>query len=159
MEYNFRGVEMSWYKLAQEQERNLIQQGLGTASNPAGILVTRQDYNEIMRFINNPNNGPVSVQDKDTGNFVSIIHGSMSPDGKFAFSKGNNQYVFPENEADWAEKLNVNRNNMIISCYAGQAPADAFKTAVPYYRGKLEISAPQQFPEGQEFVRINVMGK
>lgn len=149
---------MSWYKLAQQADRNLIQQGLGTKSNPAGILVSKADYNQIMQFISNPNKGPISVQDKDTGTFVSIMHGSLSPDGKFAFSKGNNQYVYPEDEADWAEKLGVNRANMIISCHSGAAPAGKFRSAVPYYKGKLQISAPQQVPDNQNDVRITIEG-
>ena len=146
---------MSWYKIAQDQNRSLIQQGLGTASNPAGILVSYQDYMKLKNF--GSGSGPVTVFDKDTNSNITVVHGGVSPDGRFAFSTGTGEYVFPNEDKDWAQKLNINPSNYIVSCYQGQAQAGDFKGATNY-KGKLEISTPVTVNDTTQDVRVTISG-
>lgn len=146
---------MSWYKLAQQQDRNLIQQGLGTQTNPAGILVSYQDYQKLKSF--GSGSGPITVLDKDTNSNVTVVHGGLSPDGKFAFSTGTGEFVYPGEDDNWAQKLNINPSNYIVSCYQGQADSSNLKNATNY-RGKLEISTPVTVDDTTQDVRVLVSG-
>ena len=147
---------MSWYKLAQEQKpRNLIQQGLGTQANPAGILVSYQDYQNLKRF--GPGSGPVRVFDKDTNSEVAVVHGGIDPNGKFAFSTGTGEFVYPSEDDNWAEKLNVNQSNFIVSCHQGQDPTASVRGVK--YQGKLELSMPVTVDDPSQDVRIFISGK
>ena len=146
---------MSWYRLAQEQSRSLIQQGLGTQANPAGILVSYQDYMKLKSF--GPGSGPVTVLDKDTNSNVTVVHGGVSPEGRFGFSTGTGEFVFPNEDPQWAQKLNVNPSNYIVSCHQGQAQTGDFKGATNY-RGKLEISTPVSVDDTTQDVRVTVSG-
>jgi hypothetical protein len=145
---------MSWYKQAQ-QSRSLIQQGLGTAANPAGILVSYQDYMKLKGF--GPGSGPITVLDKDTNSNVTVIHGGLTPDGRFGFATGTGDFVFPNEDDKWAQKLNVNPGNYIVSCYQGAAKAGDFKSATNY-RGKLELQTPVSVQDTTQDVRVLVSG-
>ena len=146
---------MSWYKSAQEQSRSLIQQGLGTATNPAGILVSYQDYQKLKSF--GPNSGPITVLDKDTNSNVTVVHGGVSPDGKFGFATGTGDFVYPNENPNWATELNVNPSNYIVSCHQGQAETGDFKGATNY-RGKLELSLPVSVQDTTQDIRVQVSG-
>lgn len=146
---------MSWYKIAQDQSRSLIQQGLGTQTNPAGILVNYADYQKLKNF--GTGSAPVTVFDKDSNSNVTVVHGGLTPEGKFGFATGTGEFVFPEDENDWAQKLNINPSNYIVACYEGAAKAGNFKGATNY-RGKLEISAPVTVDDPTQDVRVMVSG-
>lgn len=146
---------MSWYKIAQDQGRNLIQQGLGTATNPAGIKVSFQDYQSLKNF--GPNSGPVTVVDKDTNSNVTVVHGSQTPDGKFALSLGANNFVIPSEDPNWAQKLGINPSNYIVACYQGSADVSGMRNATNY-RGILQLETPQNVNDPSQDVRINVSG-
>lgn len=146
---------MSWYRLAQEQSRSLIQRGLGTASDPAGILVSYQDYQKLKSF--GPGSGPITVLDKDTNQNVTVVHGGLTPEGKFGLADGKGGFVFPHEEDDWAQKLNVNPGNYIVSCYQGAAEVGDFKGATNY-RGKLLLETPVNVQDPSQDVRVNVKG-
>ena len=146
---------MSWYKIAQEKARSLIQQGLGTPDNPAGILVSFQDYQKLKSF--GPGSGPITVMDKDTNSFVKVVHGGLTPDGKFGLATGTGEFVYPQEDDSWAQKLNINPNNYIVSCYEGTAQVGDFKSATNY-RGKLELQTPVSVEDPSQDVRVNVAG-
>ena len=147
---------MSWYKIAQEDNwKNIINTGtVGTQSNPDGIKVSISDYNLLKSF--GAGSKPVTVLDLDTKQQVTVVHGGLDPEGKFAFSKGNNEFVYPENNPNWAQELGVNPNSYIVSCYAGAANSANFKT--PNYKGKLNLQIPTQVPNNANEVRINIEG-
>jgi hypothetical protein len=162
---------MSWYRLAQQQDNwsNILKSNqAGTSANPQGILVGYADYQKLKSF--GTGSGPISVMDKDTNQNVTVVHGGMDPNGKFAFADGKGGFVYPNKEDDpnydpnnpefqksWADRLGVNASNYIVSCYEGAANAGDFKAATNY-RGKLEMSMPQTVTDTTQDVRINVSG-
>ena len=78
---------MSWYRLAQQQDNwsNILKSNqAGTSANPQGILVGYADYQKLKSF--GTGSGPISVMDKDTNQNVTVVHGGMDPNGKFAFA-------------------------------------------------------------------------
>jgi hypothetical protein len=154
--YILEGIIMSWYRIAQQDNwNNIINTGtVGTQSNPDGIKVSISDYNLLKSF--GSGSKPVTVLDLDTKQQVAVVHGGLDPEGNFAFSKGNNEYVYPDNNPNWAQELGVNPNSYIVSCYAGTANASNFKT--PNYKGKLNLQIPTQVPSGANEVRINIEG-
>jgi hypothetical protein len=149
---------MSWYRLAQQQDNwsNILKGNQpGTTANPKGILVSYADYQKLKSF--GTGSGPISVMDKDTNQFVTVVHGGLDPEGNFAFAKGNGEFVYPSNNQNWAQELGVNPANYIVSCYEGTANAGDFKAATNY-QGKLEMSLPQTVQDTTQDVRINVSG-
>jgi hypothetical protein len=149
---------MSWYRLAQQPDNwsNILKGNQpGTSANPKGILVSYADYQKLKSF--GTGSGPISVLDKDTNQYVTVIHGGLTPDNKFGFADGKGGFVFPNEEDDWATKLGVNPSNFIVSCYEGAANAGDFKAATNY-QGKLEMSLPQTVQDTTQNVRINISG-
>jgi len=167
---------MSWYRLAQQYQDNaqsILKTGTpGTASNPAGILVDEIDLRKLQSF--NGNSGPVTVVDRDNGQAlnVTIIHGGVDQNGKFFFSDGQSNAVYPVNEDDpafqanpndpkfqqaWQNRLGIGSGDKIIACHEGMAQAGNFDRVVSY-QGKLQLSVPQMVDPNQKLYRINVTG-
>lgn len=154
---------MSWYKVAQEADnwKNIINtQAVGTTNNPAGITVSLGDYNKLKGF--GSGSGPISVYDLETNSKITVVHGGLDPQGKFAFAKGNGEFVYPENNPNWAQELgpNVNPNDFIVACYEGSAPTGTFKSVVgTQYKGKLNLAIPTQVPSDSNQIKIGIQGE
>jgi hypothetical protein len=129
-----------WYKIAQQFENITKSRSPSSLSgNQQGISVNFQDYQQLKSF--GTGSGPITVQDIETKQPVTVVHGGLDPEGNFAFSKGNGEFVYPKDNPNWATELGINPGNFIVSCYEGAADAGNF-TAATNYQGKLNLSIP-----------------
>ena len=174
---------MSWYRFAQQYQdssQSIISTGTpGTSSNPAGILVDETDLRNLQNF--NENSGPLRIIDRDNNQQipVTLIHGGVDSNGKFAFSDGKGNYVYPKNEDDptyqlnpddekfktsWENRLGIGSGTKIIACHEGMANAGDFDR-VTTYQGKLQIKVPTEIPSdpsnpnsAPKLFRVNIEG-
>jgi hypothetical protein len=84
-----------WYKIAQQFENITKSRSPSSLSgNQQGISVNFQDYQQLKSF--GTGSGPITVQDIETKQPVTVVHGGLDPEGNFAFSKGNGEFVYPK---------------------------------------------------------------
>lgn len=151
----FTEISSMWYKIAQQFENITKSRTPSSVSgNAQGITVSYQDYQKLRGF--GTGSGPITVNDTETNQSVTVVHGGLDPEGNFAFSKGNNEFVFPENNPNWSQELGVNPSNFIVSCYEGAAKAGGF-TSATNYQGRLNLQLPVN-PEPNQPVKIPISG-
>ena len=144
-----------WYKQAQNFE-NITKSRTPSyvSGNDQGITVNFQDYQKLKAF--GSGSGPITVQDIETKQPVTVVHGGVDPEGNFAIAKGDGNFVYPENNPNWAQELGVNPGNFIVSCYEGAAKAGDF-TSATNYQGKLNLNLPVN-PDPNQPVKIPISG-
>jgi hypothetical protein len=165
---------MSWYRIAQQQENWKSIVNTGTPGKDTGIVVDANDLRQLQSFISTNSHTPITVTDRSENKNlrISILHGGVDANGKFAFSDGKGNFVYPKNEDDptfqlnpndpkfntpWENRLGIGSGDKIIACHEGVAEAGQFDR-VTTYRGKLQVSVPQQIDPNQDLYYIEVTG-
>ena len=165
---------MSWYRIAQQQEnwKSIVNTGAPGANS--GIVVDSNDLRQLQDFISTNSHKPITVTDRSENKNlrISILHGGVDQNGKFFFSDGQSNAVYPVNEDDpafqanpndpkfqqaWQNRLGIGSGDKIIACHEGMAQAGNFDRVVSY-QGKLQLSVPQMVDPNQRLYRINVTG-
>jgi hypothetical protein len=165
---------MSWYRIAQQQENWKSIVNTGAPGENSGIVVDSNDLRQLQDFVSTNSHKPITVTDRSENKNlrISILHGGVDQNGKFFFSDGQSNAVYPVNEDDpafqanpndpkfqqaWQNRLGIGSGDKIIACHEGMAQAGNFDRVVSY-QGKLQLSVPQMVDPNQKLYRINVTG-
>lgn len=165
---------MSWYRIAQQQENWKSIVNTGSPGENSGIVVDSNDLRQLQDFISTNSHKPITVTDRSENKNlrISILHGGVDQKGKFFFSDGQDNAIYPKNEDDpafqidpqdpkfnipWENRLGIGAGDKIIACHEGMAEAGQFDR-VTSYRGKLQVSVPQRVDPNQDLYYIVVTG-